>query len=173
MRRIIGVVLALLIGAVVAAPSVGAVIEMPIAPTTSTSTTITPTTIASIPTTSTTSTSSTSTPTTTPAHVSRAAHVAAKKFPLLKGVAARAGVSVAQLRSEWQHVAICEVNGNWRMTGPVYSGIGFANSTWLEYGGSRFARYAGEAPRDAQILIGMRVTGGWVPDQFGCSPSGW
>ncbi|HQT99398.1 MAG TPA: transglycosylase family protein [Acidimicrobiales bacterium] len=95
------------------------------------------------------------------------------RAPLLEHVATRAGVSIAQLRAEWQHVAICEVNGNWSMTGPVYSGIGFLNSTWLAYGGTRFAQNAGRAPRDAQILIGMRVTKGWVPDQLGCSPTGW
>ncbi len=92
---------------------------------------------------------------------------------LLSYVAALARVTVNQLRAEWQHVAICEVGGNWSMQGPVYSGIGFANSTWSEYGGTQFAPLAGEAPRDAQILIGMRVTGGWVPDQNGCSPGGW
>ena len=92
---------------------------------------------------------------------------------ILSYVAALARVTVNQLRAEWQHVAICEVGGNWSMQGPFYSGIGFANSTWLEYGGTRFAPLAGEAPRDAQILIGMRVTGGWVPDQNGCAPGGW
>lgn len=92
---------------------------------------------------------------------------------LLQPVAAAARVSVRQLRGEWQHVAICEVGGNWSMNGPSYSGIGFANSTWVQYGGSRYAPRAGYAPRDVQILIGMRVTGGWVPDQNGCSPGGW
>ena len=48
-------------------------------------------------------------------------------------------VTVVGLRSEWQHVAICEVGGNWSMVGPVYSGIGFLNSTWQEYGGEQFA----------------------------------
>ncbi len=92
---------------------------------------------------------------------------------LLSYVATLARVTVNQLRAEWQHVAICEVGGNWSMQGPVYSGIGFANSTWSEYGGTQFAPLAGQAPRDAQILIGMRVTGGWVPDQNGCAPGGW
>jgi hypothetical protein len=83
------------------------------------------------------------------------------------------GVSVPHLLAQWQRVAICEVNGNWSMTGPVYSGIGFSNATWFEFGGARFAPLAGEATRDQQILIGMRVTHGWVPDQTGCSPTGW
>lgn len=102
-------------------------------------------------------------------HAVRAVH----HVTILSYVAALARVTVNQLRAEWQHVAVCEVGGNWSMQGPIYSGIGFANSTWLEYGGTQFAPLAGEAPRDAQILVGMRVTGGWVPDQNGCSPGGW
>jgi Transglycosylase-like domain len=87
--------------------------------------------------------------------------------------AARIGLTPNQLRAEWQRVAVCEVGGNWSMTGPIYSGIGFLNSTWYRYGGARFAPLAGRASRDQQILIGMRVTGGWVPDQYGCSHFGW
>jgi hypothetical protein len=83
------------------------------------------------------------------------------------------GVSVPILLAQWQRVAICEVDGNWSMTGPVYSGIGFSNATWHQFGGARFAPLAGEATREQQILIGMRVTHGWVPDQRGCSPTGW
>jgi hypothetical protein len=83
------------------------------------------------------------------------------------------GLTMGDLVAKWQRVAICEVGGNWSMTGPVYSGIGFSNATWSEYGGSRYARLAGEATRVQQILIGMKVTHGWVPDQEGCSPGGW
>jgi len=87
--------------------------------------------------------------------------------------AASTGVSVPQLRAEWQDVALCEVGGNWSMTGPRYSGIGFSNATWNAYGGTRFAPLAGQASVIQQIVIGMRVTGGRVPDQNGCSPGGW
>jgi hypothetical protein len=91
----------------------------------------------------------------------------------LVAVASAAKLNIDELRNEWQHVAICEVNGNWSMVGPVYSGIGFLHSTWYRYGGRQFAPVAGQASRDEQILVGMRVTGGWVPDQDGCDPSGW
>jgi Transglycosylase-like domain len=85
-------------------------------------------------------------------------------------VAARAqGLSVPELRARWQLVANCEVGGNWAMTGPVYSGIGFLNATWAAFGGAQFAPRAGQASRDEQILVAMRVTGGWIPDQNGCS----
>jgi hypothetical protein len=87
--------------------------------------------------------------------------------------AASIGVSVRELRAEWQDVAICEVGGNWSMTGPRYSGIGFSNATWNAYGGTRFAPLAGQASAIEQIVIGMKVTGGRVPDQNGCNPGGW
>ncbi len=87
--------------------------------------------------------------------------------------AAAHGLTIAELRAEWQRVAFCEVAGNWSMVGPVYSGIGFLNATWDRFGGRRFAPVAGQASRDQQILVGMKVTHGWVPDQDGCSPVGW
>jgi len=83
------------------------------------------------------------------------------------------GVSARELRAEWQNVAVCEVGGNWSMTGPRYSGIGFSNATWNSYGGTRFAPLAGQATVIEQIVIGMKVTGGRVPDQNGCSRGGW
>jgi hypothetical protein len=81
--------------------------------------------------------------------------------------------ALRQLRAEWQHVAICEVGGDWDMTGQSYSGIGFSNATWSQYGGSQYAPLAGMASEDQQILIGMKVTKGQVPDQNGCSTTGW
>ncbi len=87
--------------------------------------------------------------------------------------AQRQHLTLNQLRAMWQRVAICEVAGNWSMTGPVYSGIGFRNSSWTQYGGTQFAPVAGRATRDQQILVAMRITGGRVPDQYGCTPGGW
>jgi len=85
-------------------------------------------------------------------------------------VAARSrGVTVGELRREWQQVANCEVGGNWAMTGPVYSGIGFLNGTWLAFGGRQYAPLAGQATPGEQILIAMKVTNGQVPDQNGCA----
>ncbi|MFI5034777.1 MAG: transglycosylase family protein [Acidimicrobiales bacterium] len=92
--------------------------------------------------------------------------------PTELGLAAAArsiGVTVRELRAQWQSVANCEVGGNWAMTGPVYSGIGFSNATWSAFGGGHYARLAGQATPDQQILIGMRVTHGWIPDQTGCA----
>lgn len=77
------------------------------------------------------------------------------------------------LLRQWERVAHCEVNGNWSMVGPRYSGIGFLNSTWAQYGGRHFAPVAGQAGKLAQVLVAMRVTHGWVPDQYGCQPGGW
>ena len=88
-------------------------------------------------------------------------------------LAAQRRTTLGGLLDQWQRVAVCEVNGNWHMVGPVYSGIGFLNSTWAQYGGHQFAAVAGRAGRLAQVLVGMRVTGGWVPDQYGCQPGGW
>jgi hypothetical protein len=92
---------------------------------------------------------------------------------VLVNAAQSRGLTIDQLRAKWQRVAVCEVAGNWAMTGPRYSGIGFLNTTWSHFGGTRFARLAGLATRDEQILVGMRVTHGYIPDQYGCSPTGW
>ncbi len=87
--------------------------------------------------------------------------------------AAAVQTTSAALRTKWEHVAICEVGGKWSMVGATYSGIGFLNATWSNFGGTTFAPLAGEASEDQQIIIGMRVTGGYVPDQSGCTPGGW
>jgi hypothetical protein len=112
---------------------------------------------------------------TPPAQVRRhvVSQIALSEIHALVADARSRGVGVVGLRAEWQRVAICEVDGNWSMVGPVYSGIGFQNGTWDEYGGTRYAPVAGRAGEDAQIVVGMRVTGGWVPDQAGCDPGGW
>jgi nicotinate-nucleotide pyrophosphorylase len=99
--------------------------------------------------------------------------LAAQASASLSQVATRLHITVDALRNQWQHVAWCEVHGNWKMQGPRYSGIGFLQSTWIAYGGGHFAQNAGRATVNEQILVGMRVTSGWVPDQYGCDPLGW
>jgi hypothetical protein len=113
-------------------------------------------------------------PTQVPARVRRhvVSLIALSEIHALVADARSRGVGVVGLRAEWQRVAVCEVAGDWSMVGPVYSGIGFQNGTWDEYGGTRYAPVAGRAGEDAQIVVGMRVTGGWVPDQYGCDSGG-
>ena len=75
-------------------------------------------------------------------------------------------------RVAWSKVAVCETGGNWQMTGSSFSGgVGFANSTWLAYGGGEFAPNAGLATMDQQITIAKRIQPS-PPDQNGCS-GGW
>ena len=56
---------------------------------------------------------------------------------------------------------------------PDYSGIGISNGTWNSYGATRDARLAGLATKNQQMLIGMKVAGGLVPDQYDCDAGGW
>lgn len=91
----------------------------------------------------------------------------------LHAVASQFHLTLQQLVAKWQRVAVCEVDGNWAMRGPIYSGIGFSNATWVQYGGTRFAPTAGDATPLQQIAIGMKITRTWIPDQYGCSPFGW
>jgi hypothetical protein len=100
-------------------------------------------------------------------------HLNLEAHHFLTSVAAQFHLTLSELVSKWQRVAICEVNGDWSMEGPYYSGIGFSNATWRQYGGTRYAPLAGDATRLQQILIGMKITKTWIPDQYGCSPSGW
>ena len=79
----------------------------------------------------------------TPPTVRHAALVADGEARAMIADARARRVTVVGLRNEWEHVAICEVGGNWQMVGPVYSGIGFRNDTWSAYGGVEFAPLAG------------------------------
>lgn len=88
-------------------------------------------------------------------------------------VAARFHLTLQQLVAKWQRVAICEVSGRWTMEGPYYSGIGFSNVNWERFGGTRFGPLAGDATPIQQVLVGMRITQTWIPDQYGCSQMGW
>jgi hypothetical protein len=100
-------------------------------------------------------------------------HLEFEAASALTAVASRFHLTLQQIVAKWQRVAVCEVNGNWKMKGPYYSGIGFSNATWDHFGGTRFGPLAGDATPVQQVLVGMRVTRTWIPDQYGCSPGGW
>lgn len=88
-------------------------------------------------------------------------------------IASHFHLTLQQIVAKWQQVAICEVSGRWSMEGPVYSGIGFSNVNWNKFGGTLFAPRAGGATPVQQVLVGMRITQTWIPDQYGCSQFGW
>ena len=72
---------------------------------------------------------------------------------------ALAGESAAH---DWTGVARCESGGRWNLyTGNGYEGgLQFAHSTWLAYGGRRYAYHAHQASKWQQILIAERVLRG-------------
>ena len=61
--------------------------------------------------------------------------------------------------SVWDSVAACESGGNWAInTGNGYfGGLQFSQSTWLGFGGTRYAATANRASKDVQIAIARRV----------------
>lgn len=64
----------------------------------------------------------------------------------------------------WDAVAQCESGGNWSInTGNSYfGGLQFLTSTWLAYGGGRYAPRADLASRSQQIAIASTMgTGHW------------
>jgi hypothetical protein len=62
----------------------------------------------------------------------------------------------------WDAIAQCESNGNWSInTGNgYYGGLQFSHSTWIAYGGGRFAENAHLTSRENQIAIasGMKLS---------------
>ena len=74
------------------------------------------------------------------------------------------------LRAEWERVALCEEGGNWHADGAVFSGgLGISRTNWVRYCGTQFAPVGALATEDQQIIVAERITGGWVPDQYGCA----
>lgn len=67
--------------------------------------------------------------------------------------------------STWDKVAACESSGNWHInTGNGYfGGLQFTQSTWLAYGGGKYAPRADLATKDQQILIAEKVLSGQGP----------
>jgi uncharacterized protein YabE (DUF348 family) len=74
---------------------------------------------------------------------------------------------------KWDELALCESGGRWDTidSGPdgYDGGLGIYRGTWRSFGGTEFAPNAGLAPREQQILVGMRLYEklGWDP--WGCA----
>jgi cell wall-associated NlpC family hydrolase len=90
------------------------------------------------------------------------------------GVASVAGVTAltaggasahAASVSTWDKVAACESGGNWQInTGNgFYGGLQFTASTWLAYGGGKYADRADHATKSQQITVAERVLNGQGP----------
>ena len=76
----------------------------------------------------------------------------------LLGAVFPAPAQAATLRT-WERLAACESGGRWHInTGNgYYGGVQFSGSTWLAYGGGRYAHRADLATRDQQIRIAEKV----------------
>lgn len=58
----------------------------------------------------------------------------------------------------WDAIAACESSGNWSIsTGMYEGGLQFLNSTWLAYGGGKYAPRAYLATKEQQIEIAENV----------------
>lgn len=81
------------------------------------------------------------------------------------GVAASQGSAHAASVSTWDKVAACESSGNWSInTGNgYYGGLQFAQSTWVAYGGQRYAARADLATKAQQIAVAEKVLAGQGP----------
>ena len=67
--------------------------------------------------------------------------------------------SAAHADTVWDRVADCESSGNWAInTGNgYYGGLQFSSPTWLGFGGAKYAAYAHQASKPAQITIAQAV----------------
>lgn len=65
--------------------------------------------------------------------------------------------------ADWDAIAMCESGGNWHLDSTYDGGLQFHPSTWLGYGGGRYARYAWQASREEQIAIAEKVLAGQGP----------
>ncbi|SBT95057.1 LysM domain-containing protein [Streptomyces sp. DI166] len=65
----------------------------------------------------------------------------------------------------WEKVAACESTDNWSInTGNgYYGGLQFSQSTWEEYGGTRYAPRADLATKEQQIAVAEKVLDGQGP----------
>lgn len=76
--------------------------------------------------------------------------------------AARAASQAPAISSEvnWDAIAQCESGGNWSInTGNgYYGGLQFSHSTWIAYGGGRYAENAHLTSRENQIAIASTMS---------------
>lgn len=72
----------------------------------------------------------------------------------------------------WRALAQCESSGNWADTAGEYEGgVQFLNSTWLSYGGGRYAQHAYDATPLEQVTIARKVLNADGPSQWPvCGP---
>ena len=63
----------------------------------------------------------------------------------------------------WARVAVCEEGGR---NDPTFGYLGILPSTWTAYG---MTGTAGAYGWDAQVAVANRITGGVVPDAYGCA----
>jgi hypothetical protein len=73
---------------------------------------------------------------------------------------------VADTSVNWDAIAQCESGGNWALDSTYDGGLQFHPSTWLGYGGGRYARYAWQASREQQIAIAERVLAAQGPSAW-------
>jgi resuscitation-promoting factor RpfA len=87
------------------------------------------------------------------------------KTAALTGVAAAvpvvgfSGLAHAASTDTWNRLAECESSGNWQInTGNgYYGGVQFAQPTWEEFGGTKYASRADLATKSEQIAIAEKV----------------
>lgn len=75
------------------------------------------------------------------------------------GVGIGAAAPAQAAGSVWDRVAQCESGGNWSInTGNgFYGGLQFTRSTWLAYGGGKYASTANKATKAQQIAIAKKT----------------
>ena len=87
----------------------------------------------------------------------RAARTSPRALVTVAGATAAVGAvlapSAAHADTVWDRVADCESSGNWAInTGNgYYGGLQFSSPTWLGFGGAKYAAYAHQASKPAQI----------------------
>lgn len=66
----------------------------------------------------------------------------------------------------WSRVATCEEGG---ANNPTFGYFGIMPSSWAAYGGTAYSSTAGGSSWDTQVMIANKISGGNVPDAYGCA----